>query len=252
MPKILLVDDDPGVRDFLQNALQTNADDQIYLTESGEQALQKLAQIEFDLVLLDLQMRGKLNGMDVLQIIHRDYPETAVIILTAHATLDTALEAIRLSADNYLRKPTSLHEIRSAIQRALQKRQQRLQHQSILKHLAQIQAVLQPQHTSSVSHTQQICYANWAIDLTSREIRVSGTPLELSPTEFTYLAALIRAAPQVLSAQELVKTTQTYAVESWQAQEIARYHIYRIRKKLQQIDTTSTIETVRGVGYRLK
>lgn len=256
MPKILLVDDDPGVRDFVQNALEINPEYQVQLAENGEQALYRLSQTPFDLTLLDLQMSGKLNGMDVLQIIHRDYPETAVIIFTAYATLDTALEAMRLSVDNYLRKPVSLHELRSAVQQALEKRQQRLRQQNILNHLAQIQAILPPQETpppaQATSNARLIRYANWIIDLNTREIRVSGAALELSPTEFAYLAELIRAAPQVLSAQQLVNAAQAYAVENWQAQEMARYHIYRIRKKLQQMNAAAAIETVRGIGYRIK
>lgn len=257
MPEILLVDDDPGVRNFLQSALEANPEYQSQLAENGEQALQRLAQTQFDLILLDLQMTGKLNGMDVFQIIRRDYPETAVIILTAHASLDTALQAMRLSVDDYLRKPISLHELRSAVQHALEKRQQRLREQNILHHLAQIQAILPtqatpPPSTPAANNAQLIRYANWTIDLNAREIRVSNASLDLSPTEYTYLAELIRAAPKVLSAQQLVNAAQTYAVENWQAQEMARYHIYRIRKKLQQINTTAAIETVRGIGYRLK
>lgn len=256
MPKILIVDDDPVVRDFLYSALETNADYQIHLATSGEEALKKFTQTQFDLALLDLQMAGKLNGMDVFEVIHRDYPETAVIIFTAYATLDTALEAMRLSVDNYLRKPISLHELRSAVQQALAKQQQRLRQQHILKHLAQIQAVLQPQETSASNSTADsariLRYANWTMDINAREIRVSGTVLEVSPTEFAYLAELMRTAPQVLSAQQLVNAAQAYAVENWQAQEMARYHIYRIRKKLQQLNTTASIETVRGIGYRLK
>lgn len=256
MPKILIVDDDPGVRDFLYSALETNSEYQLYLANSGEEALQRLAQTQFDLTLLDLHMTGKLDGMDVFQIIHRECPETAVIIFTAHATLDTALEAMRLSVDNYLRKPISLQELHNAVQQALEKRQQRLRQQSILSHLAQIQSILQPQETvpthSAAGTARLIRYGNWTMDVNTREICVSNTPLELSPTEFAYLAELLRFAPQVLSAQQLVNAAQAYAVENWQAQEMARYHIYRIRKKLQSFKTTATIETVRGIGYRIK
>jgi DNA-binding response OmpR family regulator len=83
-------------------------------------------------------------------------------------------------------------------------------------------------------------------------ITLNGHLLELSPTEFDLLAYLISEAPRVVSAQELVREVQGHESEPWEARDIVRYHVYRIRRKMKAAaGRTDALCTVRGVGYTI-
>ncbi|MEJ2365679.1 MAG: response regulator, partial [Deltaproteobacteria bacterium] len=92
-PRILIVDDEPNIRQGLAEAL----DDQGYEIEqaaSGEAALERLSLTSFDLVLVDLIME-EMDGIEVLQEINREWPQTEVVIITAHGTIETAVRALK-------------------------------------------------------------------------------------------------------------------------------------------------------------
>ena len=78
---------------------------------NGEEALQKLQKGPFGLVFLDLKMPG-MDGMEVLRQIKEDWPKTRVIIITAHGTIESAVEAMKLGAVDFIQKPFSPREIR--------------------------------------------------------------------------------------------------------------------------------------------
>jgi len=100
---ILVVDDEAGVRFFLEQLLERDGH-QVVAVESGEAALECIAAQEFDLVLVDLRLQG-IGGMDVLAAVRDTAPDTPVIVLTAHASLESAMEALRQGAHDYLFKP---------------------------------------------------------------------------------------------------------------------------------------------------
>ena len=101
--RILVVDDESSIRLFLEETL-TNDGHQVVSAVSGEEALVLIAEQSFDLALLDLNLTG-IGGMEVLAALRRQSPDTVVIILTAHASLETAVEALRQGAHDYLFKP---------------------------------------------------------------------------------------------------------------------------------------------------
>ena len=87
--------------------------------ENGEQALSRLTETDFKLVLLDSVMPG-MGGMEVLPQIKRTYPKTKIIMLTAFSTVDGAVEAMRKGADDYLTKPFKIDELLMTIRRCLE------------------------------------------------------------------------------------------------------------------------------------
>src|SRR5437867_7261271 len=102
--KILLIDDEPGMREVL-SAVLGRAGHRVLVAESGEQGIALIGAEIFDLVVTDLRMPGPYNGMDVLKTAKDISPETLVIILTAFATLDVDIEAMKLGAYDVLTKP---------------------------------------------------------------------------------------------------------------------------------------------------
>jgi DNA-binding NtrC family response regulator len=118
--KILVVDDEKNIRLMLSQTLASNTT-VVETAINGEEALQKLEQSSYDLVLLDLRMPG-MDGVEVLHQAHARHPNLPVILLTAHGTVETAVEAMRGGAVNFMQKPFSPREIRDAVDSALKGR----------------------------------------------------------------------------------------------------------------------------------
>ncbi len=117
--KILVVDDESGPRDLLEEALSQKGY-QVKTAKSGEQACQLLDKAAFDLVLTDLKMPG-LNGIELLNKIRALSPEIHVIIITGYASLRSAIEAIRGGAYDYLTKPFQLAELYVVVNNAVER-----------------------------------------------------------------------------------------------------------------------------------
>ncbi len=114
---ILVVDDESHVRMTLKQVLE-DAGYQVTTAESGAVALDHLDDHPCDLVLLDVRMPG-LDGFEVLERLNEKRPELAVVIVTAHGTVDQAVEAVREGADNFVHKPFTPEQIRTVVAQAL-------------------------------------------------------------------------------------------------------------------------------------
>jgi two-component system response regulator FlrC len=121
MARLLVVDDDEGLRSFLDAALSREGHD-VTLAVDGADALRRLDAAGFDLVLTDLKMPG-VDGLQVLQQVRAEHPGTQVILLTAHGSIETAVEAMKAGACDFLQKPVgSPRELRMVVARALERR----------------------------------------------------------------------------------------------------------------------------------
>ena len=121
MARVLVVDDEAGIREFLSEALADD-DHEVAVAASGEAAWARLEREGFDLVLTDLSMPG-MDGMELLRRVREAQPEVEVVVITAHGKVDSAVEAMRLGAFDYLQKPLgSLAELRLLVRRAAERR----------------------------------------------------------------------------------------------------------------------------------
>jgi two-component system KDP operon response regulator KdpE len=263
--RILVVDDEAAVRFVLEEAL-TRDGHQVVAADSGEAALALIADQEYDLALLDLMM-DEVGGMEVLAALRRRWPDMVVIVLTAHASLETAVEALRQGAHDYLFKPCETAELRESVRTGLLKRQQEQGQRSLLSQLErslassleEIRAAASkepPAAPSAPGKPEQeegarfLKRGRFVVDLVRHVITLDGHLLELSPTEFDLLAYMIGESPRVISPQELVREVQGYEIEAWEARDMVRYHVYRIRQKVKPVAPgQNVIRTVRGVGY---
>lgn len=116
-PRILIVDDEPNIRQGLAEALAGQGYE-IEQAASGEAALERLGLTSFDLVLVDLVMEG-MDGIDLLQEINRLWPQIEVVIITAHGTIETAVKALKEGAYDYLTKPINVKRFRSYVHNIL-------------------------------------------------------------------------------------------------------------------------------------
>jgi signal transduction histidine kinase len=119
---ILVVDDEKEIREFLNKALSRLGGYHVELAGSGEEALQRIKKTPFDLVLTDLKM-PKMDGLQLITEIAKSKPETLTMMMTGHGTIDSALEAMKHGASDYLMKPLNLDELMVRIRKVLEEKQ---------------------------------------------------------------------------------------------------------------------------------
>ncbi|MDO9041389.1 MAG: response regulator [Desulfocapsaceae bacterium] len=107
---ILVVDDDPVIRKMLEKRLEKEGYE-VLIAEDGYQARKMLPQQHIDVVLTDLMMPGSIGGIEVLDIAKNLNPNIEVILITAHSSIDTAVEAMKKGAADYLEKPINFDEL---------------------------------------------------------------------------------------------------------------------------------------------
>ncbi len=125
MSSILITDDDNSILLLLSKVLGTN-DHELTLANDGKEAIKQIEQKRFDLIITDLQM-PEVNGIDVLQAGKKKNPETEILILTGHASVKTAVNAMKLGAYEYLTKPVDVEELRLKVAQALKHRELKIE-----------------------------------------------------------------------------------------------------------------------------
>jgi len=120
LPRILLVDDEERFRTNLQKMLAAQGFE-VTAVDSGERALEEMARQLYDVVLLDMRMPA-MSGLEALAAMKKSHPDAEVIMLTGHASVDTAREIIRLGGSEYLLKPCPLEEVIAKIETAYERK----------------------------------------------------------------------------------------------------------------------------------
>ena len=230
----LVVDDEPGIRFFIEETLHRSGHD-VTTVKSGEEALDTLRDTPFDLAILDLKLGGKVDGIKVLEAIRWRWPETCVIIFTAHGSLETAMKAIDQGVEKYIQKPLSPQELREVVEEVLSAR-----------------AATRKQ--AQEAHRQILRKGPFEVDEAMHRVVLEGREVALTPSEFDLLAYLLRNGGRVISPEELVKVVRGYEPEdAIEARQVIKWYIHRLRQK---VETDSAhpqyILNVRGVGYRIQ
>jgi DNA-binding response OmpR family regulator len=259
---ILIVDDENHLRLSLSLILQKET----YLVETAanaEDALDCLQQHEYDLMFLDLNMPGT-SGIDLLVKVHKQFPHMPVLILTAHAALESAIQAVRLGARDYLIKPvepvlilTRVAEILAESEQPARKKEIVGQIQSLLAELQKIEG----EDTTPTSALAALPPADPArflkkgifdLDLHARHAVLNGQYVPVTGIYFDYLGTLLRHAPKPVAYKTLVKESQGYDVDDLEARDLARWRIHELRKVIEEDpEHPRYILTVRSTGYRL-
>lgn len=259
---ILIVDDDTNLGLTLSFILKKEGY-LVHLSENAMKALQILMEQQVDLMFLDLNM-PKMSGIELLTEIHRLYPTLPVFILTAHASLESAIQAVRLGARDYLIKPIDppalLERVRSIfdeLEQPVRKREVVNQIQNLLNELQQLEG-LEATPTSILAAvpptetTRFLQKGPFSMDLHARHALLNNKYLPVSGIYFDYLVTLIRYAPRSVSYKTLVKEAQGYEVTGAEARDLARWRIHELRKIIEtDPQKPDYILTVRGEGYRL-
>lgn len=247
--RVLVVDDDELGRRTLAEILMLEGFD-VVEAEGGRAAIEALGFSPFDVVLLDLKMPD-VDGVAVLEAASHLAPDAQVIVFTAHGSLESAIEAVRHGAFDYLLKPVSSREIVACVRRAVEKRRSLLRRQRLLAHLEQAMRELQAGEGPGEAHVVTI--GEIRLDASRRRLVRGEQEVELTPAELRLLLALHRQRGRVVGYRELVDQVQGYQVEAWEAPAMVRPVVSRLREKLRQVGgEAESIETVRGSGYVLR
>ena len=250
---ILIVDDEETARISLADILRLEGY-RVSDADNGESALAMLEKDEFDLILLDIRMPG-MDGIEVLRKVTEIAPDTQVILLTAHGSMESAIEALQYGAHDYLIKPSSPQEILSSVASGLARRAE-AQHKRLL--LGQMESSLQQlkdvegmsQKVSSVGQRVISLPDGVMVDLARREVWRGNERVSLTPTEGKLMSVLLENRGRVMTHRELVFLVQGYEITDWEAPEVLRPLVSRLRRKLSPFPGGDTwIVNVRGTGY---
>ncbi len=249
---ILVVDDEKAARKSLADILRLEGYE-VTAVEDGQSALDTLSDQAFDLMLLDIRMPG-MDGIEVMQKAVEISPDMQIIMLTAHGSMESAIEALRYGAHDYLIKPSSPQEILSSVAGAMA-RQAESQRKRLL--LGQLETSLQqlkdvegaPQ--ANVAGQRVIALPDGVmVDLARREIWRGNDRVTLTPTEGKLLKVLLENRGRVMTHRDLVFLVQGYEITDWEAPEVLRPLVSRLRRKLSKFpDGEKWIANVRGTGY---
>jgi len=222
MARVLIIDDDRSLVELLSDYLG-RLGHEIHGANDGRSGLETLAAIVPDLVLLDVTMPG-LDGWQVLARI-RALSTVPVVMLTARGDEAEVLRGFAGGADDYVTKPFSFAQL-----------------------AARIKAVTERAAPDRAEGGAVLRGADLEVDTVRHRVLRSGHPVELTPTEFSILATLLREPGRVLSARQIV--TAVWGAEFVEETGYIRRYVWHLRQKL-ELDARNPryILNERGVGY---
>jgi DNA-binding response OmpR family regulator len=223
MQKILVVEDDAGLRQGLEINLRLEGYDPV-LAEDGDEAIALFQSSDPDLVLLDLMLPKK-SGFEVLDHI-RKVSKVPVILLTARGAETDKVRGLRGGADDYVTKPFGLQEL-----------------------FARIDAVMR---RTEVNKSEIYTDDMIRLDPGKREAEAGEQKLKLSPKEFDLLMYLFKNRERVVPREELLSRVWNYRVDLNLSSRTVDTHVTRLRRKLQRAIGTDAelIVGVAKIGYR--
>lgn len=221
MPKILIVEDDPNIRELLQYNLEKEGF-LVKTAEDGEQGLDTIETKWPDLVILDLMIPYR-DGLEICRIMrsNKDLAHIPVIILTAKGEEIDRVLGLEMGADDYVTKPFSTREI-----------------------IARVKALLRRTQANPNSESEILIRGNLTINKDNYEVTLGEKKIELTPKEFQLIYLLASRPGKVFTRDYLLE--QIWDYEYMGDSRTVDVHIRHLRQKLEE----DLIETIRGVGYK--
>ena len=221
--KILIVDDEPAIRDMLRVALEM-AEFQVMEASNAREAHALITDEKPDLVLLDWMMPGT-SGIELARRLKRDEVTTAlpIILLTAKGEEDNKIQGLEVGADDYITKPFSPREL-----------------------VARLKAVLRrtdPQSTAATITVQGLC-----LDPASHRVTIHNQSVDMGPTEYRLLEFFLTHQERAYTRGQLLD--HVWGGNVYVEERTVDVHIRRLRKALTIDGHEELIQTVRGTGYR--
>ena len=235
---ILVVDDEPVARKSLTDILRLEGYS-VASVQNGQAAVEYVRTHHIDLMIVDLRMPG-MDGLEVVQVVNQLAPDTEIILLTAYASTETAIQALRLRIHDYLQKPAPPAQIVTSVKKGLDRRAVRLKNK---------ESGLDPSESGEAMDTVTLSDGT-EIDLSRRQIRKEDILVNLTPAEGRLLRVLLANEGKVFAHRELVLLVQGYDTSQREAPEILRPLVSRLRHKLDKFQALANhVVSIRGTGY---
>lgn len=260
---ILIIDDEASLRQTMARILQ-RAGYEVTTAADGREGLTLIEEHSFDLVYSDIRMPD-MSGLELLKIVHSKYPDLPVILFTAQPDLNSAVEAVRSGATDYLLKPLKPQAVIDRANAILEKNRVERRKREIQRQIEALQAELNSLEKGgeeeqvdskaeqvSVSNDRYVKLGVLSLDLYSRRVTLNENAVDIPPTSFDYLLVLVRHSPNVVDYQTMVSEAQGYDADAREAQELVKWHVHHIRQAIEP-DSRKPVHVinVRGMGYRL-
>jgi DNA-binding response OmpR family regulator len=234
---ILVVDDEIVERQTLTDILKLEGY-HVVAVANGEAAVDYIRSNTVDLIILDLRMPG-MSGLDVVKVVNRIYPDVEIIMLTAHGSLESAIEALRSQVHDYLLKPASPTQIIDSVKRGLARRSRKL-----------VERENQQTDVSKEENAVVTLGDGTVVDYGRRLVRSETQTIFLTPAEGRLLRIFVENIGKVFTHRDLVLLVQGYSTTQQEAPEILRPLVSRLRQKLSEIPSLMVrVVSVRGTGY---
>ncbi|GAB3015983.1 heavy metal response regulator transcription factor [Niabella terrae] len=222
--RVLLIEDEQELAGEIRVFLRQHHFESI-IADSAAVALNKLDQGSYDFILLDIGLPDK-DGLSLLREIRKDYPTMAIIIITARRLVEDKIKGLDMGADDYIAKPFSLLELHARMQAVLRRRFK------LEDHITELEG--------------------FQIDIRNRTVCYKEHYIELSKKEFDLLSYLILHKNRPVSRVQLSDHLWGEFMDDRYDSNYIDVHIKNIRKKLTAVAPADWLETVRGIGYKIR
>lgn len=219
--KVLLVEDEAKIRSFIEKGLKAEGFN-LDSVDNGDDALQLAFHTPYDAIVLDIMIPGT-DGLSILKQLRAKKINVPVILATARGTLDDRLEGLNLGADDYLAKPFHVDEL-----------------------IARLHAIVRRTQGGNMN---LVSLEDLTLNLGTREVTRGDQEIELTPREFNLLELLMRSPGRVYTRTQILDAVWNYDFDP--NTNLVDVYIKRIRSKV-DFKEPALIQTVRGVGYRMK
>jgi two-component system OmpR family response regulator len=221
-PKVLVIDDEPGVRELISEALSISEISAVQAAD-GLEALSFLRRERFDLLILDINM-PKLDGLALLEKLRNEGMSVPVLMLSARADKADINQGLRTGADDYLTKPFSIEEL-----------------------VLRVKAIMR-RSKGEVAEVKVLTCGPISMDFSKYSVKFNDQLVDLSPTEFKLLEQLILNRGNVVTKETLL--SEVWEIDFKSSSTVVDTYISYLRKKL-HIDGFDGIKTVRGIGFQI-
>ncbi|MCP4747267.1 MAG: response regulator transcription factor [Desulfobacteraceae bacterium] len=220
--KVLLIEDDKKITSFVKKGLKEQGFT-VDCSEDGDEGFHIATTYVYDVIILDIMLPGR-DGLSILRNLRDLKNNVPVLLLTARSALNERLEGLNLGADDYLCKPFYMEEL-----------------------VARIHAITRRSSGENLNLMQR---GDLVLNLINREVKIGETLIELTAREFSLLELLMRSPDRVFTRTQILEHVWGYNFDP--QTNVVDVYIRRLRNKIDVISGSPAIETVRGVGYRLK
>jgi len=217
---ILIVDDDTGLLDQLKTALKRK-NYGVEIAENGEQALDKIFDVSYDLVLLDI-MLPRMDGLSVLKEVRKAGMDMPILMLTARSDVQDKVKGLDHGADDYLAKPFSMAELMARIRAMLRRKGNR----------------------TPLLEVGPVC-----LDTAKRQVTLNGEEVHLTAKEFSILEFLLHNKGSAVSRFNLAEHIWGEEFDPFSMSNYVDVHMKNLRKKLTSQAEPPIIKTIRGIGF---